>query len=169
VAGDSIRRVTRRAVFFAAALASALVLAGCGGGSTDTAANAEQPPPAATATTPATPSPPTPSSGILPERAPETPFTVLLTASGHRPVAGEDWTFTVKAKSKNGSPVGGTVRALVLLQGKLYDTIGWFAFDGTYTKTIRFPLERKDLPLVLRAQVEANGGVKNADYPFKVQ
>jgi hypothetical protein len=103
-------------------------------------------------------------------RKPNKPFTVTVTASGHRPVAGEDWTFTVKARDAKGKPVGGTVRTYLLLDGKLYDTIGWFLFQGTYHRTIQFPLERKDLPLVFRVQVEANGGLKNAvDYPIKVQ
>lgn len=108
-------------------------------------------------------------TGVLPPAKPGAPFIASLTAAGHRPVAGEDWTFTVRAKNKDGTPAGGTVRALLLLNGKLYDTIGWYGFNGTFTHAVNFPLERKDLPLVFRAQVIANGGVKNLDYPIKVQ
>jgi hypothetical protein len=108
-------------------------------------------------------------TGVRPPARAGTPFIASLTAAGHRPVAGEDWTFTVRAKNKDGTPAGGTVRALLLLNGKLYDTIGWYGFNGTFTHAVNFPLERKDLPLVFRAQVIANGGVKNLDYPIKVQ
>ena len=106
---------------------------------------------------------------MLAPRKPNKPFTITLKTSGRRPVAGEDWTFTVTARDDAGKPIGGAGRAYLLLNGKVYDTIGWFTFDGTYTRTLQFPLERKDLPLVFRAQVVANGGVKNADYPIKVQ
>jgi len=166
--------VTRRLALPAAVLA-AFALAGCGsGGSSDagtapatatTAAAPEPAPPAAT-TEPAQ----TDESGVDAERKPAKPFAVQVTATGHRPVAGEDWTFTVKAKNADGTPTDGTVRAYLLMDGKLYDTLGWYLFQGTYHRTIQFPLERKDLSLVFRVQVEANGGLKNAkDYPIKVQ
>jgi hypothetical protein len=163
--------VTRRLALPAAALV-AVALAGCGGGgSTDSGT------PAAT-TSPAPETPPVATaepaqkdeSGLDAERKPTTPFTVDVSATGHRPVAGEDWTFTVNAKNADGTPTDGTVRAYLLLDGKLYDTIGWYLFQGNYHRTIQFPLERKDLPLTFRVQVEANGGLTNAtDYPIKVQ
>jgi hypothetical protein len=165
------RRVTRRLALPAAVLV-ALALAGCGGGGSSDAGSAG-------ATTSAAPSPTPPAtteaapkdeSGLDAERKPTTPFTIKVDATGHRPVAGEDWTFTVSAKNADGTPTDGTVRAYLLLDGKLYDTIGWYLFQGDYHRTIQFPLERKDLPLVFRVQVEANGGLKNArDYPIKVQ
>jgi hypothetical protein len=146
-----------------------LVLAACGGANNSAAPTATAP--SATATEPATvpAAPPVTETGVLPASKPQPPLTASLTASGHRPVAGEQWTFSVKAKNKNGAAAGGTVRALLLLNGKLYDTIGWFAFRGALTHSVTFPLERKDLPLVFRAQIVANGGVTNLDYPIKVR
>ena len=151
---------------------SVAALAGCGGGSSSsegpgaTTVSAEPEPTATTLAEPAAKD----SSGLDAERKPSKPFTVQVTADGHRPVAGEDWTFNVSAKNADGTPTDGTVRAYLLLDGKLYDTIGWYLFQGKYHRTIQFPLERKDLPLAFRVQVEANGGLKNAaDYPIKVQ
>ncbi len=146
----------------------AFAASACGGGAGNSASpNAtEATVPVVTATVPAAPPE---TTGILPATKPQPPLTASLTATGHRPVAGEEWTFVVKAKNKDGSAAGGTVRALLLLNGKLYDTIGWFAFRGALTHSVTFPLERKDLPLVFRAQIVANGGVKNLDYPIKVR
>jgi hypothetical protein len=169
--GGSIARVSRRLAPALAALV-ALLLAGCGGGSSGEGGTAQTPTPAAPpATDTATTEPEALApSGLAAERKPTQPFTITVTATGHRPVAGEDWTFTVKARNSDGTPTDGTVRAYLLLDGKLYDTIGWFVFQGVYHKTIQFPLERKDLPLAFRAQVEANGGLQNAkDYPIVVQ
>jgi hypothetical protein len=154
--------VTRRLALPAAVLL-ALVLAGCGGDSSsaDTSGAATTAPsePAPIATTePAEKD----ETGLDAERKPTMPFTIKLTADGHNPVAGEDWTFAVSARNEDGTPTDGTVRAYLLLDGKLYDTIGWYLFQGTYHRTIQFPLERKDLQLVFQAQVEANGGLVNA-------
>jgi hypothetical protein len=164
---------------FAAALALvALTAAGCGGSSSSsssvTTTVVASPTVTATVTDtvvapPATTAAAATGTGVLPVLRPSPPFTASLTADGHRPVAGEDWTFTVRAKNKDGTPTGGTVRALLILNGKLYDTIGWYGFNGKLTHAVNFPLERKDLPLVFRAQIVANGGVKNLDYPIKVQ
>jgi hypothetical protein len=161
----------------AAALALvALTAAGCGGSSSSSSATTTVvAAPTVTATVTDTVLAPTTTAlaatgtGVLPVLKPSPPFIASLTADGHRPVAGEDWTFTVRAKNKDGTPTGGTVRALLLLNGKLYDTIGWYGFNGKLTHAVNFPLERKDLPLVFRAQIVANGGVKNLDYPIKVR
>jgi hypothetical protein len=162
--------------FVAALVVAALAAAGCGGSSSSSSGTTTVvAAPTVTATVTDTVIAPTTTAaaatgtGVVPPERPSTPFIASLTAAGHRPVAGEDWTFTVKAKNKDGTPAGGTVRALLLLNGKLYDTIGWYGFNGTFTHAVNFPLERKDLPLVFRAQVIANGGVKNLDYPIKVQ
>ncbi len=167
--------------FVAVLLPISLAVAGCGGSSssattTTVVVSRTTKAPTVTSTVtdtvvapPATTAQAQTGTGVLPPEQPQTPFVASLTASGHRPVAGEDWTFTVKARNKGGTPTGGTVRALLLLNGKLYDTIGWYAFNGALTHAVNFPLERKDLPLVFRAQVVANGGVKNLDYPIKVQ
>lgn len=163
--------------FAAALLPVALAAAGCGGSSSSSSGTTTVvAAPTVTATVtdtvvapPAKAAPAATATGMLPPERPKTPFVASLAAAGHRPVAGEDWTFTVRAKNTNGTPTGGTVRALLLLNGKLYDTIGWYAFNGALTHAVNFPLERKDLPLVFRAQIVANGGVKNLDYPIKVR
>jgi hypothetical protein len=164
--------VNCRLALSSATLLAVAALSGCGGGGDSsgggdgTTAAAEPAPAATTLAEPAAKDP----SGLDAERKPTTPFAIQVTADGHRPVAGEDWTFNVSAKNADGTPTDGTVRVYLLLDGKLYDTIGWYLFQGTYHRTIQFPLERKDLPLAFRVQVEANGGLKNArDYPIKVQ
>lgn len=164
--------MTRRLASPAAALLLLVLgLAGCGGDSSDPGSvggpTTQAPEPAPADTTEPAPLAP---SGLEQERKPSPPFTIKVSATGNRPVAGEDWTFTVSARNGDGTPTDGTVRAYLLLEGKLYDTIGWFLFQGRYHRTIQFPLERKDLPLVFQVQVEANGGLKNAaGYPIKVQ
>ena len=166
--------MNRRLALSSATLLAVAALAGCGGGSGDSSSDgggattsaAEPTPGATTLAEPAAKD----SSGLDAERKATPPFTIQVTADGHRPVAGEDWTFNVTAKNADGTPTDGTVRAYLLLDGKLYDTIGWYLFQGKYHRTIQFPLERKDLPLAFRVQVEANGGLKNAaDYPIRVQ
>ena len=162
----------RRVALSLATVLLAGLLAGCGGdGSSDAASQgattAAAPEPAPIATTEAAEKD---ESGLDAQRKPTVPFTIKVSGTGHRPVAGEDWTFTVSARNRDGTPTDGTARAYLLLDGKLYDTIGWFLFQGTYHRTIQFPLERKDLPLVFQVQVEANGGLQNAaGYPIKVQ
>jgi hypothetical protein len=163
-------------VLAAALVLAALAAAGCGGSSSSSTTTTVEAQPTVTSTvtdtvviTPTTTAAPATDTGMLPVAKPQTAFVASLTAAGHRPVAGEDWTFTVKAKNKDGTPTGGTVRAILVLNGKLYDTIGWYAFNGALTHAVNFPLERKDLPLVFRAQIVANGGVKNLDYPIKVR
>ena len=158
----------------------ALAAAGCGGSSSSSSSPPDAgAPPASTGSTSPTPqvapatttSAPGPDTvtGILPPAKPKPPLIAALTATGHRPVAGDDWTFIVKSKNKDGTPTVGTVRAILLSNGKLYDTIGWFGFSGELKHSVVFPLERKDLSLVFQAQVIANGGVVNLNYPIKVQ
>jgi hypothetical protein len=146
--------------------------AGCGGSSAESSGG---PPPATTGAPPSTPAKastvigPDTVTGILRAKKPTTPLTASLRATGHSPVAGADWTFIVKAKNKDGTPTMGTVRAILLLNGKLYDTIGWYGMNGKLSHSVVFPLDRKDLPLVFQAQLIANGGVVNLNYPLKVR
>ena len=149
-----------------------LAAAGCGS-SSPSGGGAPPPPPTTTGAPVAAPASTAPGpdtvTGILPAAKPKTPLKASLSATGHRPVAGDNWTFVVKANNKDGTPTMGTVRAILLSNGKLYDTIGWFGFDGELRHSVVFPLERKDLALVFQAQVIANGGVVNLNYPIKVR
>ena len=97
------------------------------------------------------------------------PFKATLVTDGHNPAVGEPWHFTVKASNRNGTPVAGTVKAEVLLSGKVIDTIGWFGFSGTLKHTVKWTPDKKGQPLVFRAEIDANGGAKYLDYPIRVR
>ncbi len=97
------------------------------------------------------------------------PFKATLVTDGHNPAVGKPWHFTVKASNRDGTPVAGTVKAEVLLSGKLIDTIGWFGFSGTLKHAVRWTSDKKGQPLVFRAEIEANGGARHLDYPIRVK
>ena len=97
------------------------------------------------------------------------PFKASLVTDGHTPAVGKPWHFTVTALNRDGTPVAGTVKAEVLLSGKLIDTIGWFGFKGTLKHAVRWRSDKKGQPLVFRAEIDANGGVRYLDYPILVK
>jgi hypothetical protein len=139
--------------------------AGCGGASSSPPAPAGGPPPATLPPLVSTASTATAKAA----GPPKTPFKASLVTDGHHPAVGRPWRFTVRALNRDGTPVAGTVKAEVLLSGKLIDTIGWFGFKGTLKHVVRWPSDKKGQPLVFRAEIDANGGVKYLDYPILVK
>ena len=159
-----------------------LVAGGCGGSSSSSppvggppTVTATAPAPtvsvrAKTATTPTVPSPVTTSHTTTTSSAQKRSLRISLSTDGHSPNAGRPWHFTVRAKDSHGRPVGGTAIPRVLLSGKIIDTIGWFAFaHGIFRHVIVWTSDKKGQPLVFRVEVQANGGVKNLDYPILVK
>jgi hypothetical protein len=149
----------------ALALTLALAAAGCGGGDGNGGG-----------TTVATPGP-GPITVTTPEetaQAEATPtgnptFVIRLTAVNATPTAGRPWRYTVRAMAKGGGPAGGTAKMRVFVDGELVDTIGFFAFDNTLTRTHRWPTVLKGKEgVVLQAEVEGDGGTQRANYPVTV-
>jgi hypothetical protein len=148
-------------------LAAMLVVfaAGCGG-SGSTSGGGTQPTTAASPPThPKTQPAPVPA---IPTGLPKPDFKATLTGSGHQALVGHPWTFTVRARALNGKPISGTVIAQVLLGGKVIDTIGWFAFPGTFTKTFAFTGAERGKTITFRTKIVANGGTKPVDYAVTV-
>ncbi len=139
--------------------------AGCGGSSSSSPPPAGGPPPATTAPFVSTAS----TATVQAAGPPKMPFKASLATDGHNPAVGKPWHFTVRAFNRDGTPVAGTVKAEVLLSGKLIDTIGWFGFKGTLKHAVRWRSDKKDQPLVFRAEIDANGGVRYLDYPILVK
>ena len=161
--GDArIGAVLRRLVLFSTLV---LVAGGCGGSSPSSAPPAGGPAP----TTTAPPVSPGATTTSEPPGLPTTPFKAKLVTDGPSPIVGKPWHFTVKASNRDGTPVAGTVKAEVLLSGKLIDTIGWFGFSGTLKHAVRWTSDKKGQPLVFRAEIDANGGAKYLDYPIRVK
>jgi len=156
--------VSRRLVLLSTLVFGA---AGCGGSSSSSPPPGGGPPPATTA-----PFVSTASTATVKAKAagsPKTPFKARLVTDGHNPAVGKPWHFTVRAVNRDGTPVAGTVKAEVLLSGKLIDTIGWFGFKGTLKHAVRWRSDKKGQPLVFRAEIDANGGVRYLDYPILVK
>jgi len=157
--------------------------AGCGGSSSSSPPSTGARPPATTAPVVSTASTSTASAkakararGKAKAKAkakaagsPQMPYRASLVTDGRNPVVGKPWSFTVRAFNRDGTPVAGTVKAEVLLSGKLIDTIGWFGFKGTLKHAVRWRSDKKGQPIVFRAQIVANGGVRNLDYPILVK
>jgi len=150
-------------------LLSAVVLgsAGCGGTSSTSPPSTGGPPPATTVPLVSTAS--TATAKAKAAGSPKTAYKASLVTDGHNPAVGKPWYFTVRAFNRDGTPVAGTVKAEVLLSGKLIDTIGWFGFKGTLKHAVRWRSDKKDQPLVFRAEIDANGGVRYLDYPILVK
>jgi len=101
---------------------------------------------------------------------PKQPFKVKLTTDGHSPTVGRPWHFTVRVTDRHGRPLRGTVKPHVVLSGRVIDTIGWFGFsNGVFKHDIVWTSDKKGQPLVLRVEVDANGGAKHVDYPILVK
>ena len=144
----------------------ALVLvaaAGCGDGGT-----AAQPP-GATQTPTAVQTLTVPNTA-RPQATPDgdPAFTVALTGQSDEARAGEAWQFTVKATDEAGNPASGTAKMRVFADGQLVDTIGFFSFDGTLTKTHRWPRSLVGKDVVLQAEVEGAGGTQRENFPLQV-
>jgi hypothetical protein len=144
------------------------LLAACGGGG-------EGKPVTTGATPPSTQT----STGIVTVTVPNTAdakpvptgkptFKIELTASAHTVRAGEPFRFTVRAVDANGKRVAGTAKMRVFLGKDPVDTLGFFPFTGTLTRTYRFSKLLKGKDVVLQAEVEGAGGTQRANWPVHV-
>lgn len=139
--------------------------AGCGGGSNQTAPPGTAP----TSTDVLTVTQPedTAKPGEEPIGTPE--FTVTLTGESTTPTAGRRWRYTVRAKSKQGGPAGGTAKMRVFVDGELVDTLGWFPFEGELARTHVWPRSLRGESAELQAEVEGNGGTQRVVLPVKIR
>ena len=151
-----------------------LALAGCGGGDDVGTTTSAQPGPTTTSPTTTTPTVTVtqPKDTARPEPSPtgKPTFTVALSVESETPVAGRPWRYTVTATARGGGLTGGTAKMRVFVEGELVDTIGFFAFTGTLTRTHVWPpiLKGKE-GVVLQAEVEGDGGTQRTNLPVSVR
>jgi hypothetical protein len=141
-----------------------LAAAGCGGGGGG-GTTAAAPPTTApiTVTTPED----TARAAAKPTGKPR--FDVQLSGESPRARAGRPWRYTVRATAKGGGKAGGTAKMRVFVDGELVDTIGYFGFDGTLSRTHRWPtVLRGKKGVVLQAEVEGDGGTQRVNFPVTV-
>ena len=143
----------------------AFVVGGCGGDdAAETTAGTGATPPAVTVTAPKE------TAQASPRPTGKPTFTVTLTAASHTPRVGQNWRFVVRARDRRGRPVGGTAKMRVFVGNQLVDTIGFFAFDGTLTRTHKWPpVLRGKKGVVLQAEVEGEGGTQRVNWPVTVR
>ena len=98
-------------------------------------------------------------------------FTVSLSADNATPVAGRPWRYTVTATGRGGVvPQATTAKMRVFVEGEHVDTLGFFAFEGTLTRTHRWPAVLKGKKdVVLQAEVEGEGGTQRTNLPVTVR
>jgi hypothetical protein len=152
----------------------AVSLVGCG----SDGGEATPPPPSPTGATTVVP----PTTTVVTVTAPEDTsdprerptgkptFVVTLRGANATPTAGEPWRYTVTARARRGGSAGGTAKMRVFVGNELVDTIGFFAFDGTLTRTHRWPAVLKGQDgVVLQAEVEGDGGTQRVNFPVRVR
>jgi hypothetical protein len=150
-------------------LLAVALLAACGGGGEGQAVTTDgTSSPAQTATTPVVTVtiPNTANAKPVPTGRPT--FKITITASAHTVRVGEPLRFTVRAVDANGKPAAGTAKMRVFLRKDAVDTLGFFGFTGTLTRTYRFSPLLKGKDVVLQAEVEGRGGTQRANWPVHV-
>ena len=95
-------------------------------------------------------------------------FRVVVSGAGHRPVAGDDWQYVVKAVDSSGKPVSGTAIVRVFVGDKAVDTVGWFGFKGTLRGTYRWSPQLLGSRATFRVKVVGPGGSRFAAYKVLV-
>jgi len=157
-------------------LTIAIATAACGGGGGDAegadgeGTTAAQPAPATTPPADAvTVTVEAPTAQVEPTPTGNPKFKVVLSAQNHTPTAGTRWRYTVRATMNDGSRAGGTAKIRVFVGDEVVDTIGFFGFDGTLTRTHVWPRSlRGEEDVVLQAEVEGAGGTQRANCPVEV-
>src|SRR5262245_33116829 len=96
-------------------------------------------------------------------------FRASIAGADRRPVAGEPWTFAVRAVDHEGHAVAGTAVMRVLVRGRVVDTIGWFGFSGTLHRSYRWSPRLRGSHAVLQANVIGPGGTHTVDYAVLVR
>jgi hypothetical protein len=148
----------------ALALTLGLAVTGCGGGDSGGTTAAA---PTTTAPITVTTTPETAQAAATPTGNPT--FIIRLTTESPTATAGRPWRYTVRAMAKSGGSAAGTAKMRVFVQNELVDTIGFFAFEDTLSRTYRWPSVLKGKEgVVLQAEVEGEGGTQRANYPVTV-
>ena len=96
-------------------------------------------------------------------------FAARVTGRTHVPRAGAAWPFTVRALDSSGHPVSGTAIVRVIVRGRVVDTVGWFGFKGTLTKTYRWSRTLRGSLALLQANVVGPGGTRTVGYAVRVR
>lgn len=133
--------MTLRALTTSIGLVLVLSLAGCGGGSSS-----------------GTTSPP-----------PKPKPTVTLTAPTHTPRAGAPWPIVIRAYGPGGQPLRAEVVYEYLFAGQVVAHRSHYRFRGTFHDVISWPARSQGIPLTFRAVVTTPLGIRNLDYPVRVQ
>jgi hypothetical protein len=148
-------------------LTLALAAAGCGGTDNGSGGAATGAAPPTTAPVTVTTEADTAQASAKASGKPE--FRVQLTAESAQATAGRPWRYMVRATALDGAPAGGTAKMRVFLNGELVDTLGWFPFQGTLSRTHKWaPLYKGKTGIVLQAEVEGAGGTQRVNYPVTV-
>jgi hypothetical protein len=150
------------------ALALTLVLAAAGCGGTDSGGGGGTP-----AATPPTTAPITVTTQADTAEAEAKPtgtptFRVQLTGESPQATAGQPWRYIVRATTPSGAPANGTAKMRVFLEGELVDTLGFFRFEGTLSRTHTWPAILKGKSVELQAEVEGPGGTQRVNYPVTI-
>jgi hypothetical protein len=96
-------------------------------------------------------------------------FGTFVRTKTHKPAARAPWRFTVRAFGKRGRPVGGTAVARVVRGGRVVDTIGWFGFNGSLSRTYRWPSWLRGSPAVFQVKVIGRGGTRTVGFAIRVR
>jgi hypothetical protein len=141
--------------------------AGCGGGD-DKAAEPTTTAPTTSSVLTVTQPEDTARPGEEPTGEPT--FTVTLTGESRTPTAGQAWSYTVLAKSKqNGAAAPGTAKMRVYVDGELVDTLGFFGFVGELVRTHVWPKSLSGKAVEFQAEVEGDGGTQRVVLPLTVR
>jgi hypothetical protein len=96
-------------------------------------------------------------------------FRVILSGGTRRPLAGASWRYTVRARDAAGHGVPGTARVRVLIHGRVVDTVGWFGFKGSLSKTYRWSSSIRGQRALFQASVAGPGGTRTVAYAVRVR
>ena len=105
-----------------------------------------------------------------PEPTGKPKFRITLTGENGAPTAGRPWRYTVRATTPAGRPASGVAKMRVFVGDELVDTIGFFQFDGTLSRTHRWPdVLRGRENVFLQAEVEGEGGTQRVNFVVDVR
>jgi hypothetical protein len=95
-------------------------------------------------------------------------FRAAVTGATHRPAAGVPWRYVVRAVDASGRPVKGTAVVRVLVGARIVDTVGWFGFKGSFSRTYRWSPALRGSAATFRARVVGPGGSRLIVYVVRV-
>lgn len=80
---------------------------------------------------------------------------VSLTATTHDPHVNAPWTYTVRVTGFRGRRVDAVVSPRIVYKGKTVDTLGYYGFKGSLTRTYKWPSSTRGKSLEFVARVQA--------------